>query len=300
MRTRSISKRVRPGRVLLGVVVGLVVVYLVAPVIVVIPESFSSSSLLTFPPSAYSLQWYLTFFKDPFWMQALWLSVRLGLTVAVLATVLGLGVAIALTRRRVRGRSAIRALVLSPLVVPLIVSSVAFFDIEVTLHLTATFWGLVLAHTVIALPYAVIILESGLRTVDPNYEAAATSLGASQWYTIRRVLMPILIPTLLAALLFAFVTSWDEVIIALMLGGGFYQTLPVHMFEFLTTEITPVVAVVSTLLIALLLVAAAFAGLIRWYLRRRGLETGAAGMAVQATQALEFGDVRDLESLTPV
>lgn len=283
----------RPDRIVLGLVVFLVILFLVAPVIVVIPESFSSSSLIKFPPSSYSLRWYESFFHDPFWQQALWLSVRLGFTVAVLATLLGLGVALALTRRAVRARTAVRVLVLSPLVVPLIVSSVAFFDIEITLRIAGTFWGLVLAHTIIALPYPVIILESGLRTIDPNYEDAAISLGSSRRYAVRRVILPIMIPSLLAALLFAFVTSWDEVIIALMLGGGFYQTLPVRMFQFLTTEVTPIVAVVSTMLIVLLVTAALLATVVRWLLRKRGVQ----GQALQPSQAdqlklLEPDDVR--------
>jgi len=141
--------------------------------------------------------------------------------------------------------------------------------VAIDLRLVGTFWGLLLAHTVLALPFAVVVLESALKSVDRNLEDAAVSLGANRLQAFVKVTVPILRPAIVTALLITFVTSWDEVVVVLFIGGAFEQTLPVRMFEFLTTQVRPTVAAASGILIAGLLVGAVVAGVIGRARRRR-------------------------------
>jgi len=269
------------GRSLLmgAVTVGLwvltvaVLAFLIFPLVVVIPESFSPSAVLQFPPASLSLRWYRDFFGDPDWLRSLWLSIKLGIAVAILSTLLGLGTAVAMVRFVKYGKGLIRALALSPLIVPVIVTAIALFDIMTRLDLVGSFWGLLLSHTVLALPFPVFILENALKSVDPNLEDAAVSLGASRIKAFYKVTMPLIAPSIFGAALFAFLASWDEVVIVLFVGGALLQTLPVQMFQFLTTEVRPTIASASTLLIAALLLGMLFMRLFasrRWMVRGRG------------------------------
>jgi ABC-type spermidine/putrescine transport system permease subunit II len=252
----KLKRRYRPtlSEVLLWVVAIAVLFFLICPLAVVIPESFSASDTLQFPPHALSMRWYVDFFTDPSWLAALQLSISLALSVAVLATVMGLLAAIGLVRYIRRGKGVIRTFVLLPLIVPIIVSSIALFAAMARLHFLGTFWGLLLAHTVLAVPFPLIILESALRSIDPNLEDAALSLGASRLQAFYKVTLPMITPSVFGAALFAFMTSWDEVVVALFIGGALLQTLPVYMYQFLTTEYRPTIASASTLLIGGVLV----------------------------------------------
>lgn len=226
--------------------------FLVFPLVVVVPESFSPSAILQFPPAGLSLRWYRDFFGDSSWLESLWLSIRLGLAVAGLATLLGLSAAVALVRFVRFGKRPVRALALSPLIAPVIVTAIALFDVMTRLDLVGSFLGLLLCHTVLALPFPFFILENALKSVDPNLEDAAVTLGANRLRAFRKVTVPLILPSLLGAALFAFLASWDEVVIVLFVGGALLQTLPVQMFQFLTTEVRPTIAAASTMLIAAL------------------------------------------------
>jgi putative spermidine/putrescine transport system permease protein len=261
--------RVDPIHVLLWGFTLAVIAFLLFPLVAVFPISVSADTILQFPPTDVSLRWYEEFFNDREWTDALFLSLRLGVAVALLSTVLGMACAVAITRYLRRGKRPMRALVLAPLMVPVIVTAIAMFDVAIDLRLVGTFWGLLLAHTVLALPFAVIILESALKSVDRNLEDAAVSLGANRFQAFVKVTMPLLRPAVFTALLITFVTSWDEVVVVLFIGGAFEQTLPVRMFEFLTTQVRPTVAAASGVLIAGLLVGALLAGAIGWLRRRR-------------------------------
>jgi putative spermidine/putrescine transport system permease protein len=256
-------------QVLLWVFTLGVIAFLLFPLVAVFPISLSADTILQFPPDDVSLRWYDEFFGDKEWTDALFLSLRLGVAVAVLSTVLGMACAVAITRYLRRGKRPMRALVLAPLMVPVIVTAIAIFDVAIDLRLVGTFWGLLLAHTVLALPFAVIVLESALKSVDRNLEDAAVSLGANRFQAFVKVTVPILRPAIFTALLITFVTSWDEVVVVLFIGGAFEQTLPVRMFEFLTTQVRPTVAAASGVLIAALLVGALVAGVVGWARRRR-------------------------------
>ena len=261
----SVRRRRRAWRCFQWVTSFSVLIFLLVPVFIVIPLSFNPGTVLHFPPKGLSLRWYRDFFGDERWIEAAWLSVRVGVLVAIVATVLGLATAVALTRHITRGAGLLRAVVLSPVVVPLIITAIAVFEIFQRTNLTRNFFGLVLAHTILAVPYSVVILESALRNYDQAPEEVAMSLGASRWTAFRKVTMPINAPAIQASVLFAFLLSWDEVVMVLFLGGARFQTLPLRMFEFLETQIRPTIAAVSSLIIYALFAGAATL----WYLDRR-------------------------------
>jgi putative spermidine/putrescine transport system permease protein len=178
---------------------------------------------------------------------------------------------VALLRFVKYGKGLIRALALSPLILPVIVTAIALFDIMTRLDLVGSFWGLLLSHTVLALPFPVFILENALKSVDPNLEDAAVSLGASRLKAFYKVTIPLIVPSIFGAALFAFLASWDEVVIVLFVGGALLQTLPVQMFQFLTTEVRPTIASASTLLIAAILLGMLLMRVFRsrrWAIRR--------------------------------
>lgn len=263
--------RLAPAQILLWLFFLSVLVFLTFPLLVVIPESFSPTAVIEFPPRGFSWRWYQEFFKDSFWTDSLWLSVKLGLVVAVLSTALGLMAAVALNRFLHVGKGLIRVLVLSPLIVPVIVVAIGLFEVMSKLHLVGSFWGLVLSHTILALPFPFVILDNALRRVDRNLEDAAVSLGASRFRAFHKVAVPLIMPSILGAALFAFLASWDEVVIVLFVGGVALQTLPVKMFQFLTTEVRPTVGAVSALLIGALfltLLAMGLAGRVKRSWRR--------------------------------
>lgn len=261
--------RADPLSILLWVFTLGVIGFLLFPLVAVLPISFSEDVLFEFPPDDLSLRWYREFFGDQSWTDAVFLSLRLGVAVAVIATVMGLAAAVAITRHLDRGKAAVRALMLAPLMVPLIVTAIAMFDIAIDLRLAGTFWGLLIAHTILALPFTVVILESALKSVDPNLEDAAVSLGANRARAFYKVTVPIIMPSVLAAALMAFVTSWDEVVVVLLVGGAFEQTLPVRMFEFLTTQVRPTVAAASGVLIAAVFIGAIVSVVVQRVKRRR-------------------------------
>jgi putative spermidine/putrescine transport system permease protein len=261
--------RIDPLQIALWLFTLGVIAFLLFPLVAVLPISFSEDVLFQFPPENLSFRWYEDFFGDKAWTDALLLSLRLGTAVAVVATLMGLATAVAITRYLRRGRLALRALVLAPLMVPVIVTAIAMFEVAIDFRLVGTFWGLLIAHTILALPFTVVILESALKSVDPNLEDAAVSLGASRTRAFYKVTVPIIRPAVLTAALMAFITSWDEVVVVLFVGGAFEQTLPVRMFEFLTTQVRPTVAAASGILIAAVVVVAVLSMVVRWARQRR-------------------------------
>lgn len=242
-------KQVDLGRAIIAVFAHVVIAFLVLPLLIVIPLSFTPGTVFVFPPEGISLRWYEDFFGDPRWVDAAMLSVRLGIAVAILATVLGLGAAAALTRYVRRGRMLVRGLLLAPLVVPPIVTAVAVFDIYSQVGLLRTFPGLVIAHTILALPFTLLVLESALRSVDFSPYEAATSLGASNIQAWRTAVIPAIAPAVMASVVFAFLISWDEVVLAVFIGGARTQTLPLRMFEFIETQVRPTLAAISSLIV---------------------------------------------------
>ena len=231
------------------VVVALVLLYLVVPVLIVIPLSFSSATYLSFPPPGFSLQWYDNFFGRSDWLGAAWLSIWVGLTVTALATGLGTPAAIGLVRGRFRGRYLINVFVVSPLVVPVIIVAIGIYFFYSTIRLIGNPLALVIAHTCLAVPFVVVNVSATLYGFDERLECAAMNLGANRWRTFWQVTFPIIRPGIFTGALFAFITSFDELIVALFVSGTSAVTLPRKMWNAIRFEIDPTIAAVSSLLI---------------------------------------------------
>jgi putative spermidine/putrescine transport system permease protein len=244
-------RRFSIGRIVLYGFTALVLFYLIFPVFVVAPVSFSSAQYLAFPPPGFSLQWYEKYFDRQDWIDATFLSLRIGLMTAVMATVLGTAAALGLVRGRFRGKNAINAFLVSPLIIPAIIVAIGVYFFYARLQIVGSPWALALAHTALAIPFVVINVSATLYGFDERLEYAAMNLGANRWQTFRHVTFPIIRPGVLAGALFAFITSFDELIVALFISGTGAVTLPRKMWDGLRQEIDPTIAAVSTMLIAI-------------------------------------------------
>jgi putative spermidine/putrescine transport system permease protein len=245
---------------------GLVFAFLMLPLLIVFPISFSSSAYLRFPPPGLSLRWYSAYLDDPVWIDATLRSLKIATASMVLAVILGTLLAFSIVRGRFRGREALNQLSALPIIVPSIVYSIAVYGLFSKLKLIGLWQGIVLAHTVYAIPFVTIIVAAGLRTFDIAQEQAAMGLGASRLMAVWRVTLPQIRPSLVSAAFLAFIASFDELVIAMFLGGS-NMTLPKKMFDNILLEIDPTIAAVSvlkiTLVILLLALAARFGAGVR-------------------------------------
>jgi putative spermidine/putrescine transport system permease protein len=239
-----------PHRIAVYVWSALVAVFLLAPTLIVIPMSFTKGNALEFPPKGFSLQWYRTLLDSPTWRDAAWTSAQIAVLTVVLATVLGTAAALALVRWRSRATGAVTALLLSPMIVPVIILGVGTFLLFSRWHLAGTMTGLVIAHTVLAIPFVIVSVMASARTLDPTLELAAASLGANRWKTFLRVTLPLILPGVVAGALFAFITSWDEIVVAIFMTSPTMRTLPVLIWSQVRTTLDPSLAAAGTLLVA--------------------------------------------------
>lgn len=237
------------GAILFKGVCGLVFLFLLIPTIVVVPASFSDTRYLTFPPSSWSLRWYAAYFNDAEWVSATLFSLKIAGLTTVTAVVLGTMGALALVRGRVPFKGAARAVVLAPMIVPHIVIAVAMYMVYMQWNLVGSLGGFVLAHTVVCTPFVVINVSAGLQKMDPSLEMAAASLGANRLRAFRHVTLPLLGPSMVTSAAFAFITSLDEAVISYFLSGSLDKTLTRKMFEDIDFDLSPIIAVVSTLII---------------------------------------------------
>ncbi len=256
----------------LGLVGVAIIAFLLVPILLLIPLSLSSAQFLQFPPTSLSLRWYQNFFARPDWMAAARVSLQVGVMVTVLATLLGTAAALAFHRSRGVLVKALYPVVISPIVVPTLVIAVALYFAFAPLGLIGTRAALVLAHTVIALPIVVIIVMASLKRVNVGPERAARSLGAGPIRAFMATTFPAIRPAIISGALFSFLTSFDDVVMALFLGGS-NSTLPKRMWDGVQLEIDPTIAAVSSLLVMVSIVLT-FALLA---LRRK--EDGTAGAA---------------------
>lgn len=256
------DRQSRPRRWLLPVlraVTALVFLFLMLPLAIVFPISFSSSPYLRFPPPGWSLRWYRAYIEDPVWIDATLRSLKIAGTATVLAVVMGTLLAFSIVRGRYRGRSLLNQVAVLPMIVPSIVYSIAVYGLFAQLKLIGLWPGIALAHAVLAIPYVTIIVAAGLRTFDLAQEQAAMGLGASRLTAVWRVTMPQIRPSLVSAAFLAFIASFDELVVAMFLGGS-NMTLPKKIFDNIMMEIDPTIAAVSVMkitLVTLLLILAA-------------------------------------------
>jgi putative spermidine/putrescine transport system permease protein len=233
----------------LSLYVGIACVVLMLPIVIVLILSAGDQAYLKFPPSAYSLRWFATFFADPRWQRALLSSVLIAGVACVIATVLGFFAAYALLRGEMRGKKLLLSFMLLPIIVPQIITAIAMYFMAGPLGLVGNVLWIGICHATIALPIVLLILLAALQGVDVNLERAALSLGSSRFGVFAKVVVPLAFPGILSAALFAFLASFDELIISLFLAGVRSETLPVRIWNSLHLQVEPVIAAVSAFLI---------------------------------------------------
>jgi ABC-type spermidine/putrescine transport system permease subunit II len=234
----------------LGLVSILVLAFLCLPVIIVVAMSFSSAKSLEFPPPGLSLRWYGTFFGDSRWLDAGTNSVLLAGLASTIALLLGTVASYALLRGRFPGRRLIEANFMAPIIVPSIITAVALFIAFARTGVRGTFGALVLAHTILVVPYVVLIMRVAIKSFDERIEQVAFTLGASKLRVLWSVVLPNLVPSAVAAWIFAFIISFDEVVVTLFLSGT-YMTIPKRMFNELIMQINPTITAIATILIGI-------------------------------------------------
>lgn len=234
----------------LGVYVTVACLVLMLPIAILVVLAFGDQSFLRFPPEDFSLRWFSTFFGDPRWMRALRSSLLIAAIACVIATVLGFLAAYALVRADMRAKKLLLSFMLLPIIVPHVITAIAMYFVSGPFRLVGNVLWIGVCHAVIALPIVLLILLSALQGVDVNLERAALSLGSSRFGVFTRVVIPLALPGIVSSALFAFLASFDELIISLFLAGVRSETLPVRIWNSLHLQIEPVIAAVSAFLIA--------------------------------------------------
>jgi putative spermidine/putrescine transport system permease protein len=236
-----------------------VVLVLVLPIVVVAVISFSSASYLSFPPPGYSLRWYRQFISDSGWMTAFGTSVGIALLSALLALVLGAAAALAIVRSSFRGKALVMTLLVSPLIVPPVVLGLSLYAYVLRLDLIGTVPGVAMAHAIGGIPLVVVLVAASLQSVDRSLERAAAVHGAPPWRVFTQVTLPAIAPGLGAAAFFAFLHSFDELVLSMFLAGSTMSTLPLRLWADVNYQLNPVLAVVSTLEVVLVVAGISFA-----------------------------------------
>jgi putative spermidine/putrescine transport system permease protein len=237
---------------LFGLVLAILVyAYLVMPSLIVIPISFSAGSEISFPPREYSLHLYEELFTTATWMSPVLQSLKIAAIVCVLVTAVAVPAAYALVRFEFPGKRLAMMLMMSPVLIPVIVLALGMYLYFSKLSATGTTLALVLGHAVYVIPFVIVTIAAGVRQLDPAIEFAATMMGATRRTLFFRVVLPQLVPSIVAGALFAFLISFDEVVISWFLTTAQTTTLPVRMYSSIQWGVSPVIAAVSTLLTAL-------------------------------------------------
>lgn len=236
--------------VLRGICV-LVLLYLLLPIAAIVPLSFSSSSFLAYPLPGVSLRWYRSLLEAPEWIRAARNSFIVAPAATLIATVLGTLAAAGLSRASFRGKGVLMAVLISPMVVPLIVVGVGMYLFFAPLGLSDSHLALILAHAALGAPFVLTTVLASLQGFDHSLVRASLSLGAGPWTSFRRVTLPLIAPGVISGALFAFATSFDEVVVTLFLAGADQVTLPRQMFTGIRENISPAIAALATILITL-------------------------------------------------
>ena len=228
-----------------------VLLFLIAPLFIIVPLSFSKDPFFTLPVQEYSLRWYRDFFGNERWIKAILNSSVTAVLTTLLATTLGTMAALGIARPDFPARRVVMALLISPMIVPVVIIAVGSYLYFGQFGLTNTRLGLVLAHTALAIPFVVITVTATLSTYDTNLTRAALSLGAPPTSVFFRVTLPSIMPGVASGAIFAFATSFDEVVVALFLTAAEQRTLPVQMFSGIRDQINPTIMAAATLLLTL-------------------------------------------------
>jgi putative spermidine/putrescine transport system permease protein len=240
--------RMAAARAALWLAAGLVLAFMMLPILAILPLSFNDGQFLTYPLRGVSLRWYETFFTDGRWLDALRNSMVIGLLATLVATPLGALAAFGLALADFPGRRVVNAIILTPIIVPIVIYAVGLYFVFSPLGLTATFTGLILAHAALGAPFVVVTVGASLANFDWTLLRAAASLGAGPVTAARRVMLPLIAPGVLFGALLAFATSLEEVVVVLIVGGPAQRTLPREMFVQLREHISPTLAAAAALL----------------------------------------------------
>ena len=264
------------------VICGLVFFFLIAPIVVVIPLSFNAEDfftftkeMLAFDPAGYSLRHYEDFFTNSDWTGALYNSVRIAPVATLLSVGFGTLAAIGLSQSHVPFKRAIMAILISPMIVPLVISAAGMYFFYSRIGLQGTYWGVVLAHAVLGIPFVIITVTATLVGFDRSLTRAAANLGANPVTTFFRIQMPLILPGIISGGLFAFITSFDEVVVVLFVGSASQKTLPWQMFTGLREQISPTILAVASIMVLLSILLLALVEILRRRSERiRGMSPG--------------------------
>ena len=243
-------------------------IFLIGPLFVIVPVSFSSAKYLTFPPPGFSLRWYEKFFSSSIWIDSIFVSLQVAVFSSILTMLLAVLASIPLVRSEFRGKILVYSLLLAPMIVPLIVTAIAIYFLFASIGLSGTILAMSIGHAVVVMPIVVIIVSATLQGFDIRIEQAAISLGAGPVEAFFRVTLPLTLPGILSGGAFAFLTSFDELMIPLFLGGPETQTLAVRIWHSVVLEIEPTIAAASTFLIGLALFILILATLLMFRLKK--------------------------------
>lgn len=232
-------------------------VFLIAPILIIVPLSFNAEpyftfteKMLAFDPDGYSLKWYRDFVENEQWLHSLQNSVIIAVCATLLATVLGTVAALGLSRPVMPYRTLVMGVLISPMIVPLIISAAGMFFFYSEVGLAQTLPGVILAHTALGTPFVVITVTATLVGFDQSLIRAANNLGASPPTVFFRIIMPLILPGVISGALFAFITSFDEVVVVLFLAGFDERTIPRQMWSGIREQISPTILAVATMLVA--------------------------------------------------
>ena len=239
----------RAWRAAFIVICASVLLFLIAPILVIMPLSFNSEPYFTYPMPGLSMKWYADFFQDPRWLNALKVSTIIGLASTTLSMTLGTLAALGLSRSNFPYRAAVMAFLISPMIVPVVITAVGMYFFFANLGLNNTYFGIILAHTALATPFVVITVTATLTGFDQSLIRAGASLGASPMTVFRKVTFPLILPGMISGALFAFVTSFDEVVVVLFIASPDQRTLPKQMFSGIREQISPTITAAATMLV---------------------------------------------------
>jgi putative spermidine/putrescine transport system permease protein len=243
-----------------------VLLFLVIPVLIIVPLSFNAGSFLSYPLNGFSLRWYQAFFHSREWLEALGNSLLIAPLATLLATVLGVLASIGLVRGEFRGKTLVMAIIISPMIAPVVIVAVGLFFFFARISLLNSYLGLVLAHAMLGVPFVVITVTAVLKNYDRNLTRAAASLGAPPWQAFIKVTLPLIAPGVFSGALFAFAASFDEVVVTVFLASPAQRTLPIQMFAGIRENLDPTIAAAASLMVGAALVLL----LVMELLRRRG------------------------------
>ena len=244
------------GRFTLNIFVAFVAAFLVFPILAIVPVAFSAQSFIRLPPESWSLRWWGAFFQDASWKLTLFTSLKIATLTTCVSFLYGTAAAFGISRCSPRLRTLLTGLFLGPVMVPTIVLAVAMYSMGRATGMVGTITALVIAHTMLALPFVILNVAVSLDSLDQRFILAASGLGAGPVRIFRTVTLPLVSPGIVGGGIFAFVTSFDEVVLSIFLSGPSVKTLPVRIWEEIRLEYTPVVAVGATLMLLLALIAA--------------------------------------------